>query len=192
MQKNIIFGIRDQSITEETKNYIIEKLKKIESLTKGVENITVNIFQTKRHINDFKDLQLEILIKLPKVFVKVEGKGHNVNVIFDSVMPVLVKRLKRYAQNFETRWSKNIGWKEKELKKSMIVDDEPTDTFYEPHIKRKLLTDKPPMHPAEAVERMELLGHASYLFKNIKTNNYAMIYKREKGGYGLVEPKNDN
>ena len=187
--QNIIFGIRDQNITEDTKSYIREKLEKLEIFTKEAENITVNIVSTKNHLGNYKDLNVEVLIKLPKAFVKVEDKGHNVNVIIDKIVQVLQQRLKRYHQNYQTRWADNSGWKTKELAKSMIVDEKTNNTEYEPFIKLKYYEDDSPMHPAEAVERMELLGHNSFMFKNIETGSYAMLYRRDKGGYGLVEPK---
>ena len=45
------------------------------------------------------------------------------------------------------------------------------------------------MHPAEAIERMELFGHEAFLFKNVKNGKYSVVYKRRDGTYGLVEPK---
>lgn len=187
--QNIIFGIRDQSITEETKNYIREKLTKLDNFINDAENITVNIVPTKKSVGDFKELILEVLIKLPKAFVKVEDKGNNVNIIIDKILPVLQQRLKRYHQNYQTRWADNAGWKIKELEKSMIIEEDSNDTSFEPFIKKKYYEDDSPMHPADAVQHMELLGHSSFLFKNIETGTYAMLYKRDKGGYGLVGPK---
>ncbi len=45
------------------------------------------------------------------------------------------------------------------------------------------------MHPQEAIERMTLLGHKSFIFKNIENDKYAMVYIRDDGfTFGLVEP----
>ena len=71
----------------------------------------------------------------------------------------------------------------------MSIEHNQDNTDYDPYIKKKYYEDDSPMHPAEAVERMELLGHNSFIFKNIETGAYAMLYRRDKGGYGLVEPK---
>jgi putative sigma-54 modulation protein len=193
--QNIIFNVRDIDVADETKAYIQEKLEKLEVFTKEAEIITVNVVEIKSHLNEFKDLSLEILIQLPKAFVKVEDKGHNVNAIFDTLLPVLTRRLKRYHSHKE-RWAKKVDWKAKALEKSSFADnyeyEEEEDELlrsYEPEIKKKTYSDDTPMHPAEAIEHMELLGHDSFLFKNIETGAYAMIYRRDKGGYGLVEPK---
>jgi putative sigma-54 modulation protein len=44
------------------------------------------------------------------------------------------------------------------------------------------------MEEAEAIERMELWGYNQLLFRNKATGKISMVYRREKGDYGLVEP----
>ena len=39
----------------------------------------------------------------------------------------------------------------------------------------------------EAITQMELLDHKFYLFKNEENNHVAVVYKRDNGGYGLLE-----
>jgi putative sigma-54 modulation protein len=54
---------------------------------------------------------------------------------------------------------------------------------------RKTVKDIGPMEEAEAIERMELLGYDQFLFLNKATGKISMIYRRRRGGYGLVEPE---
>jgi len=39
----------------------------------------------------------------------------------------------------------------------------------------------------EAILRMEMLGHTFFLYKDMETNDAAVVYKRDDGGYGLIE-----
>ncbi len=54
-------------------------------------------------------------------------------------------------------------------------------------IKRKHFALKP-MHVDEAILQMELLGHNFYMFLNAETEISNVVYKRNAGGYGLLEP----
>ena len=45
-----------------------------------------------------------------------------------------------------------------------------------------------PMPPEEAVLQLELLGHDFYVFRNIETNEISVVYRRNAGDYGLIEP----
>ncbi|MFN8622018.1 MAG: ribosome-associated translation inhibitor RaiA [Chloroflexota bacterium] len=45
-----------------------------------------------------------------------------------------------------------------------------------------------PMFEEDAVERLEELEHAFYVFVNAETEHLAVLYKRNDGDYGLIEP----
>jgi putative sigma-54 modulation protein len=46
-----------------------------------------------------------------------------------------------------------------------------------------------PMFPEEAIEQMELLGHTFYVFWNAGDDRMSVIYRRNDGDYGLLEPE---
>ncbi|MGC8483629.1 MAG: sigma 54 modulation/S30EA ribosomal C-terminal domain-containing protein, partial [Thermodesulfobium sp.] len=46
-----------------------------------------------------------------------------------------------------------------------------------------------PITPEEAIIDMELLGHNFYVFINSQTMDVNVIYSRNDGGYGLIEPE---
>ena len=46
-----------------------------------------------------------------------------------------------------------------------------------------------PMTPDEAIIQMEMLGHSFLLFLSEETHKVALIYKRNDGNYGLIEPE---
>ena len=46
-----------------------------------------------------------------------------------------------------------------------------------------------PMTLMEAEEEMELLGHSFYVFLEAKTNTVQVLYKRNDGDLGLIEPE---
>lgn len=41
----------------------------------------------------------------------------------------------------------------------------------------------------EAILQMNLLGHMFYMFRNAETDDICVVYKRNDGGYGLMEPE---
>lgn len=40
----------------------------------------------------------------------------------------------------------------------------------------------------EAILQMNLLGHMFYMFRNSETDEICVVYKRNDGGYGVIEP----
>jgi putative sigma-54 modulation protein len=46
-----------------------------------------------------------------------------------------------------------------------------------------------PMSVAEAIDQMELLGHDFFLFFNADSEELNLLYRRQDGDYGLIEPE---
>ena len=44
-----------------------------------------------------------------------------------------------------------------------------------------------PMSPEEAILQMNLLDHSFFVFRNQEDNTLSIVYRRNKGGYGLIE-----
>jgi putative sigma-54 modulation protein len=45
------------------------------------------------------------------------------------------------------------------------------------------------MYPEEAIEQMELLGHSFYVFMNAGEDEINILYRRNDGNYGLLQPQ---
>ena len=43
----------------------------------------------------------------------------------------------------------------------------------------------------EAILQMNMLGHQFYLFLNAETYRINVVYKRNDGGYGVLEPEQE-
>jgi putative sigma-54 modulation protein len=45
-----------------------------------------------------------------------------------------------------------------------------------------------PMFPEDAIEEMELLGHSFFVFMNASDEQVNVLYRRNDGNYGLIQP----
>jgi putative sigma-54 modulation protein len=62
------------------------------------------------------------------------------------------------------------------------------DTLPAIPIARRKDVELRPMTEVEAIEQMELLGHNFFMFYNADTHIVNVLYRREKGDYGLLVP----
>ena len=46
-----------------------------------------------------------------------------------------------------------------------------------------------PMNAEEAVLQLELIGHDFFVFRNADSDQVNIVYRRNQGGYGLIEPQ---
>jgi len=191
----IIFIGRGIKISRTIRNKVRGIFKKHEKLLEKAIKIDVELKKSFAHSGVKNDLTVEITIFIPKVILRVEESGSDFYEIFDRIDPIIRKRLVKYHE-FKKQFEGKESWKLASKKKfedtiKGIEEDVYADqTTIPPVITRyKRYSQNSPMNPSEAIERMELLGHEAFLFKNIETKRYSMVYKRRDGGYGLVEPK---
>lgn len=176
--------------TDAIKKYVIEKIGKHEHLWQEATNLEVFLKEYTNSKGVEHDFRVDINVSLPNSTVRVEVKGQDMYANIDEASDTLARRLKRYSDR-RAYWEGATAWKVIEADAINnapinIVDDY---SDYVPSISvRKKIEDMSPMEEGEAIERMELLGYSQLLFRNKNTGKISMLYKREGGDYGLVEP----
>jgi putative sigma-54 modulation protein len=181
--------------SDSLKEYVTEKLERRKKLLKEATSIEV-FFKENIHRRGVKeDFRVDITVILPNSPIRVEQSGEDMYANIDLAMDTLDRRLKRYRDR--RGYLEGVKpWKVLEADAALQalteeVEGELDDySDYVPKIAvRKTVKDIGPMEEAEAIERMELLGYDQFLFLNKATGKISMIYRRRRGGYGLVEPE---
>ncbi len=177
--------------TEAIKSYVIQKVGKVENFLEKAVKVEVVLKERVQRRGVDKDFRIDINVSLPNNLVIVQEAGEDLYVIIDKAVDVLARRLKRYYDKL-SQWEGKEPWKIVHAKESMPEVEEYEDYVdYVPEIAvHKKIDDLQPKEYAEAIEEMELRGFNQYLFKN-KQGQFAMLYKREDGSYGLVEPSDE-
>lgn len=189
--KDIQISFIGMEPTEALKKYTREKISKYEHLLDEATGMDVLLkqFKSSRGVKD--DFRVNFNTVLPKSVVRVEVNGESMYALIDQASDTLARRLKRYQEK-KSYWEGVTPWKVIEADANMEEFKEDTEQQYSDYTPtiatRKKIDDMSPLEEGEAIERMELLGYDQYLFKNKSTGKYSMLYRRVKGGYGLVEP----
>lgn len=187
---NINFQVRAENFQPATREYIEERLNRLSKYLSKYESLVVKIDPVSK--SRVKQFLVEINLTMPNAYIKVEDQGKTINTVFDSLLEPLQKKLTRYHSQ-EERWSKHKEWKSMNYEAAQPYTEDDAHLWpvadFTPVIKRKKYKDDKPLHPAEAVEKMELLGDNSYFFKNIEDNRYALLKKRADGTYTLLQPE---
>lgn len=179
--------------TEALKKYVLEKISKHENLFSEATSLEVVMRENKLRKGVKEDFRIDINVNMPNTPVRVEVVGEDMYANIDSASDTLARRLKRYGDK-KNMWEGETPWKVLEAEaalEALAQEEEEPDNYmdYVPKIAvRKKIEDLSPIEEAEAIEKMELLGYDQLLFRNRTTGKLSMIYRRKRGGYGLVEP----
>lgn len=171
------FNIHGKNIevTDAIKGYIESKIGRVEKYFKDTD-LTATVTIRVRG----KEQIVEVTIPASKMVLRAEEKHSDLYAAVDLVSD----KLERQIRKNKTKARKN-------LKQTIIFNDFDVDASEDVDdsiVKRKVVDTKP-MSEEEAILQMELIGHDFFLFKNDKTNDLCVVYKRKDKGYGILEAK---
>ena len=171
------FNIHGKNIdvTDSIRSYIESKIGRLDKYFKDTDlTATVNLrVRGKEQI-------VEVTIPANKVVLRAEEKHVDLYAAIDLVSDKLERQIRKNKTKVRKNLKQTIIFNDFEVDSSEDVDDV--------IVKRKVIDTKP-MNEEEAILQMELVGHDFFLFKNDKTSELCVVYKRKDGGYGLIEAK---
>lgn len=168
---------RKLEVTESIKNYIEEKIGRLDKYFENPEDITATVLIKLRG----KDQVVEATINANKFILRGEESHKDLYASIDKVSD----KIERQIRKNKTRMSKKVN---KSLINDFVLDFEEPEENDNVIVKRKVIEDKP-MSEEEAILQMELLGHEFFAFRNVDTKEINIIYKRKYGDYGILEIK---
>ncbi len=161
-------------ITDAMRAFIEEKLKKLDKYLEDRENATAKVV-AKVHRGQQR---VEVTIPLKTFILRAEESRDDFYAAVDKTVDKLERQIRKNKTKLQSKKS-SIG-------KLFDLDEIMEEDNDKDIIKRKKV-DAKPMDEDEAIVQMELLDHDFYLYKDVDTKNYAVIYKRKDGGYGKLE-----
>ena len=159
-------------ITDAMKDYVKEKLSKLDKYT--LDDTTATVLVKIRNYSQ----KVEVTIPLKTLMLRAEDESQD----FYSAVDLVVNKLERQIRKNKSKLKK----REKSGIKEFNIDDITDNGEDEAVIKRKKIDIKP-MNLDEAILQMELLGHNFYMYKDSDIGRIALVYKRNDGGYGVIE-----
>lgn len=170
---NIIVNGRHLEVTPALKSYAEEKLGKFDrylsNITEAIVTLTVEKYRHKA----------EVLLKANGVLIQAEGVTGEIYSSIDEVVEKLEKQVKKYKEKLVSH-RKGEG-------KTPAAAAAPEQEMGGKIIKKKRF-DMKPMSPDEAAMQMELLDKNFFVFSNHTTGQINVIYRRNDGNFGLIEP----
>jgi putative sigma-54 modulation protein len=116
------------------------------------------------------------------VLIRAQEKSKDVRAAIDKVVDVLSKRIERYKGRLYDK-SRGVSF----ARQGAAIEEEEIEAPKRV-VKTKRFLVKP-MPIDEAISQMELLGHDFFLFVDADTDRLNLLYRRNDGNYGLIEPE---
>lgn len=179
---NYVFVGKSVVVSEAIKEKTISKLDRLEKFLPEDTDVIVTFNVVK------KEHKVEVTIPLPQRTLRAEVVEDDMYVAIDKVVDVLEKQLVKYKTRLKDKSRRDAKYKsEYDVYANLSVQDT-TEEVEDTVIKTKRFPIKP-MTVDEAIMEMDLIGHSFFVFFNGENDEVNVVYKRNDGGYGLIEPE---
>jgi ribosomal subunit interface protein len=125
--------------------------------------------------------------------LKGRGEAQDAHIALDRAADKIEKQLRRYMRRLQDRHSQSAHALKEEEAAYTVFDGGPADEDESlpdsPVIVAEMSVDIPESTVSDAVMLMDLRNTPALLFKNTGTGRHNMVYRREDGTIGWVEPK---
>jgi putative sigma-54 modulation protein len=191
--KLVIQG-KNIEITDAMRDYVEQKILKAVSHFKHLTNeVDVHLSVAKNHRISSKQ-SAEVTLYVDGAVVRAEESSENLYASIDLVANKISRQLRKYKEKRTNhKHSSTVKTTEAYLNEPPSTDVTHVLSHNEPQLPEGVVRSKyfavPPMTVANALEQLVLIDHDFYMFLNQETDEINVIYERNHGGYGLIQPR---
>ena len=121
---------------------------------------------------------VEITISVSGLILRAEETSSDMYGSIDGCVDKLNRQIRRHRTKLE-----------KKLRVTEIVPEDIPEEAPEYSLVRVKKFGVKPMPVDDAIAQMELLDHNFYIFRSEETGEINVLYRRNDGGYGLLQPE---
>ncbi|MEO0348510.1 MAG: ribosome-associated translation inhibitor RaiA [Cyanobacteria bacterium P01_A01_bin.15] len=136
----------------------------------------------------------EVTVYINRAVVRAEESSDSLYASIDLVADKISRQLRKYKE--KRRSSDHVSLRSMDVDVSSNDADLQVTELLEqrqPQLPEEVVRTKyfamAPMAVEEALENLQLVDHDFYVFHNAETNQINVMYERNHGGYGLIQPR---
>ncbi|WP_373897959.1 ribosome hibernation-promoting factor, HPF/YfiA family [Haloimpatiens sp. FM7315] len=174
----IKFAGKNIEVTEALKGVIEKKMNKLDRYFEPsvYANVTLSVQKN--------DKIIEITIPFNGIILR----GEEVNQDMYAAIDLVVDKIERQIRKQKTKLARKKTYLSS-VRFNYIPEYENSGKEEEAKIVKTKRFAIKPMSSEEAVLQMELLGHSFFVYQDSETSEVNVVYKRNDGDYGLIEPE---
>lgn len=169
------FNGRKLELSEEFKAYAEKKLSKLDKFfNRDAEAVVLCRLERGRFTS-------EVTVRSANLFFRAQNTANDLYATIDEVEDMIERQIRKNKTKLEKRLREGAF-----AEPAAVEAEEPEESSYD--VVRRKRFHVEPMAIDEAILQMNMLGHQFYAFLNAEDNDrYCVVYRRNDGGYGLIE-----
>jgi putative sigma-54 modulation protein len=184
--KLVIQG-KNIEVTEAIREYVEQKIDKAVSHFQGLTTEVDVHLSVARNPRIASSQSAEVTVYANGSVIRAEEKSENLYASIDLVADKIARKLRKFKERKSDRGA---------AKTSVAVAEQPPVPLPNGNrvveLPTQVIRNKyfamPALSVDEALERLELIDHDFYVFRNADTGEINVVYERNHGGYGVIQP----
>ena len=168
---------RNMEVNPHLRDYVEQKVEKLDRYLPSIEEARVDLAVENTRSAAHRQIA-QLTVRVPGTIMRTEERTGDIFASIDAVLDKMYRRIARYKGKRRNRWHA--------VTEELPIEEPVEET--EGEIVRVKRFELRPMMPEEAVEQMDLLGHRFYVFLNADEGAINVVYRRDDGNYGLLQP----
>jgi putative sigma-54 modulation protein len=184
------------AVTESIHDYVEQKLEKA---VKHFQNITSKVdvhLSVARNSRIERKHKAEVTVFANGTVIRAQEGSDNLYASIDMVADKIARQLRRYKEKHLAKNAHGHIRPEEVVDSEELVEVNELNSDRLPELPATVVRSKyfamPPMTTEEALTQLQLIDHDFYMFHNSESNEINVIYSRNHGGYGLIQPRSDS
>ena len=174
------FTFTDQKVNlpKSLHSYAEKKVGKLDRYFKNEAEANL-VFSVEKDRN-----KVELTIRSGGTILRVAESTSDMFASVDAAVTSMERQLRKHKTRLEKRLRQGAFVQPEAGEETSFVPDVEENDFQVVRTKKFPIK---PMTVDEAILQMDLLGHNFFAFKNEDSEAFAVVYRRNGGGYGLIE-----
>ena len=186
---------KNLELNAQAEAYVQKKFRKLNRHLRAISDAKLELSRTSARSQSDRVVAQMTIVASGRT-LRAQEKGLNLFAAIDAVTDVMDRQIQRFKGKFyRSAQSKRSARTSLALEggpqAQQETEGDTQDIIALPQgkvVRTKRFPIKP-MSTEDAVLEMELLSHNFFLFYNIDTNEYNVVYRRHDGDYGVIQPE---
>jgi len=165
-------------VTPHLREYVERKTEKLDRYLPSIDEARIDLAMENTRSASHRQVA-QLTVRVRGTILRAEERTQDMFASIDAVLDKMYRQIARYKGKRRDRW---------QAAAEALPIEEPAEEA-EGEIVRIKRFEVRPMTQEEAIEQMELLGHHFYVFLNADDNVINVVYQRNDGNYGLLQPE---
>jgi ribosomal subunit interface protein len=189
---NLTIRTHHTSLFDDFEAHAVKKLARLERWLPRLHDVVVEVEheETKAAAHRYV---VQITVHAGGSILRSEERAADPRMALEQAAEVVSRQAQRHKARLRDRQHGAKGAEapgiEREPRAATDLADDEVEEYVLGNIVRVKHFEAKPMSLEEALAQMDLLGHDFFLFQDATSGEYALLYKRKGGDYGMLAPK---